>query len=35
MILQRLRTENKILKHRIEVLEQESSELANKLIQGK
>lgn len=32
--LQRLRTENKLLKQRIEVLESESSELANKLIQG-
>lgn len=29
-----MRTENKLLKHRIEVLESESSELANKLIQG-
>ncbi|ODN02708.1 Ecotropic viral integration site 5 protein [Orchesella cincta] len=33
-MLKRLRTENKLLKHRIEVLESESSELANKLIQG-
>jgi len=32
--LRRLRTENKLLKQRIEVLETESSELANKLIQG-
>jgi len=32
--LQRLRSENKLLKQRIEVLETESSELANKLIQG-
>ncbi|CAL8111503.1 unnamed protein product [Orchesella dallaii] len=32
--LRRLRTENKLLKQRIEVLESESSELANKLIQG-
>ena len=31
---QRLRTENKLLKQRIEILESESSELANKLIQG-
>ncbi|XP_021944224.2 ecotropic viral integration site 5 ortholog isoform X1 [Folsomia candida] len=32
--LRRLRTENKLLKQRIEILETESSELANKLIQG-
>ena len=32
--LRRLRTENKLLKHRLEVLEAESSELANKLLQG-
>jgi len=32
--MQRLRTENKLLAQRIQVLEAESSELANKLIQG-
>lgn len=32
--LRRLRTENRLLRQRIENLEQESAELADKLIQG-
>lgn len=34
MIFQRLRTENRLLRQRIDLLEQESSHLADRLIQG-
>jgi hypothetical protein len=34
LCLQRLRTENRLLRQRVDLLEQESSNLADRLIQG-